>query len=427
MFDKLIQKALYQQKMKKFSQAREIYKRILKKDSNHLNANYLLGTLYFEMGKLKEAEHYLNRAVQIDPYSPSVLNNLGNLYKLQKNILKAEECYVKALRFKPDFASALFNLGSILEGKGENTKIVLDLYLKALSIDPQLPELHWKIANILFRQNTPKALDYYENAVRLNPGLINIRGDYGYALLKFGYREAAIEQFRSALKSNPNDVKSKYFLAIAEKREPDPELREKYIQENFDAFSDFENILVEDLEYKIPFIVRELLEMHFGSQMLYNNVADLGCGTGLSGVEFRRYAKNLIGIDISETMLKLADEKKCYDMLYHGEIVNILDGLDSSFDLFAATDVFVYVGDLELMFKSIIKKAAPNAILVFSTEHIDGKGFSLLESGRYAHSEDYINNISITHDFRIIDKKTVPGRREGDVMIMKDIYILQRK
>ena len=48
------------------------------------------------------------------------------------------------------------------------------------------------------------------------------------------------------------------------------------------------------------------------------SVLDLGCGTGLIGSWFKDYARKLVGVDISPTMLDMATKKGCYHELRRG-------------------------------------------------------------------------------------------------------------
>lgn len=48
------------------------------------------------------------------------------------------------------------------------------------------------------------------------------------------------------------------------------------------------------------------------------DILDLGCGTGLVGSWFRDYARKLVGVDISPTMLDMATKKGCYHELRRG-------------------------------------------------------------------------------------------------------------
>ena len=45
---------------------------------------------------------------------------------------------------------------------------------------------------------------------------------------------------------------------------------------------------------------------------LLGSIMDLGCGTGLFGMEIKQFCEHLEGIDLSEKMLHKAKEKNVY-------------------------------------------------------------------------------------------------------------------
>lgn len=66
----------------------------------------------------------------------------------------------------------------------------------------------------------------------------------------------------------------------------------------------------------------EIRSAHDGDVLSYLNgsldILDLGCGTGLIGSWFKDYARKLVGVDVSPTMLDMATKKGCYHELRKG-------------------------------------------------------------------------------------------------------------
>ena len=83
----------------------------------------------------------------------------------------------------------------------------------------------------------------------------------------------------------------------------------------------------------------------------------------------------LIGIDLSEKMIRQAKEKNVYDELIVSDLANGLKILKTNFDLFISADVFAYIGDLASLFDSVKKHANNESLFIFSTEDIPGDGF----------------------------------------------------
>ena len=65
---------------------------------------------------------------------------------------------------------------------------------------------------------------------------------------------------------------------------------------------------------------------------------DLGCGTGLMGLELRSTVRRLEGVDVSEAMLAEARRKDIYDRLVKDDLIDFLRASEPAV-LVTATDV----------------------------------------------------------------------------------------
>ncbi len=175
---------------------------------------------------------------------------------------------------------------------------------------------------------------------------------------------------------------------------------DEYIRGFFDRFaSDFDQRLLNDLEYRTPERMARFLAPWLAGREGRLRIEDLGCGTGLSGLVLRPYAAEMAGVDLSGQMLAKARERNLYDSLHEAEIAAYLDGKpEGGCDLAAAMDVFVYVGDLDPIFRAVTRALGPGAMFVFSVERLEGEeDFRLMRSGRYAHSRRYLESLAQAH------------------------------
>ena len=131
-------------------------------------------------------------------------------------------------------------------------------------------------------------------------------------------------------------------------------------------------------------------------------------------------------IDLSRNMVREAEKKNIYDALYIDDIVDGLDSLKTNFDLFISADIFIYIGDLLPIFGSIKKHSKKESLFVFSTEHTDRDDFVLQNSGRYAHSKDYILSIAKKSGFQLEYFTPSNLRKEVNKWIIGGIYVLRR-
>ena len=82
--------------------AENLCKEILKKESNHFQANFFLGILSAINKKFDIAKQLLNKATEIEPDNSDAHNNLGNVLKQIGEHQKAKSCYEKAIQIQPN-------------------------------------------------------------------------------------------------------------------------------------------------------------------------------------------------------------------------------------------------------------------------------------------------------------------------------------
>ena len=375
----------------RLQEARDLYRRILRRSAFHLDANYLLGTLLAEQGELEEAGRLLTRAAQVAPGSPWVHNNLGNVLRLQGRLGDAIACYERALQASPTMAEAHCNAGFLCQR--------LRRYAEA--------ETH------------------YRSALGASPELLPARKGLAFSLEAQGRREEAAAAYRSVLELKPDDATARHMLA-ALSGETTACAPAGYVAELFDQYADrYEEHLVGELETAVPAELRRAVAAASPGQR-FRAMADLGCGTGLAGAAFRDTVDRLVGMDLSRRMLAQAEAKGVYDALLAGDVVELLAAAQERFDLFVASDVVVYIGDLAPLFEAVAAAAATSALFAFSTEVTDRDDFALSSVGRYAHRPEYVTGMARRHGFAT--ESSFPGelRKEGGAWVSGRYFVLRR-
>jgi len=151
---------------------------------------------------------------------------------------------------------------------------------------------------------------------------------------------------------------------------------------------------------------------------------DLGCGTGLFGVEINQFCEHLEGVDLSAKMLDKAKEKSVYNKLVKQDIVDYLSNVSLNSDYFVSTDVFIYIGDLSDVFRLIKSRNKTGGKLAFSTEDYDGDDFFLEQSGRYSHSKKYIKGLCEKFGYELSNFETQTLRKDKNQYIKGGLYLL---
>ena len=257
----------------------------------------------------------------------------------------------------------------------------------------------------------------------LEPDYAEAHSNLGVTLQELGRLKEAEASYKQAIALKPDYPSAKHMLAalIGETTATAPR---DYVEGLFDNYATkFESSLVGNLEYKMPKMIVEMILKNNPSGML-GSILDLGCGTGLTGLEIKKYCTNLEGIDLSKRMLNEARKKNAYDRLTYRDIVDYLLTESLHFDYFISTDVFIYVGDLSNVFKLIKSNNSSGGKLVFSTEHTDKDEFYLEKSGRYSHSKTYIKSLCEKFNYTLAHFEIVNLRKSKGGYLTGGLYLL---
>jgi predicted TPR repeat methyltransferase len=237
----------------------------------------------------------------------------------------------------------------------------------------------------------------------------------------------AIACYQRVIELDPDNCSAKHMLAAISGQTTETAPQE-HIKKLFDHYSaSFDQHLVRQLAYEVPANLYKCLQSIIAGKTHFSNVIDLGSGTGLSGRTFRNITDRLTGIDLSPEMVRVAEGKKIYDSMQIGDVVEYLEATEEKFDLFIATDVFVYIGSLEAMFNAVKACSLPEAYFIFSTESTESDDFVLLKSGRYAHSRTYIQALTQKHGFEIELCQATSIRKAKEQLIAGDPFFVRHE
>jgi tetratricopeptide (TPR) repeat protein len=94
---------------------------------------------------LPKAIRAYQRAVELNPHAVGAFINLGTLYYKLARLQEAEECYRSALLLHPGYALVQFNLGNVFDERSEWDKARRH-YEEAIRLDPSYPDPHFNLA-----------------------------------------------------------------------------------------------------------------------------------------------------------------------------------------------------------------------------------------------------------------------------------------
>jgi predicted TPR repeat methyltransferase len=213
-----------------------------------------------------------------------------------------------------------------------------------------------------------------------------------------GKTEEAIACFNKCLELDPMDHGGAAMrLAAMGAGVSPPKAPPAYVATLFDQHAeDFDDILVGQLEYRVPVILRGMFD-DLGLARGFPRMLDLGCGTGLAGEAFEDICEELVAVDLSEEMVSIAAERGCYDDLYVADAVTFLQQTEeTAFDLVIATDVMPYLGSLEDFMHALPQRLTAGGLVAFSTEtqpeaYMAEDEWKVGPHHRFAHTEDYVS------------------------------------
>jgi len=425
-----------------------------------------LGAALQDIGDSAAALIQFERALAIRPGYALAHNNRGNALRNLARYAEALQSYQDALRHQADHAEAAYNCGTVLH-RLERFDDAVESYDWALRVKPGYADAWCNRGSALHMlQRYDAALDSFAAALRLDPAHASALCNRGLALHKLGRDEEAMQDYRAAIALRPAYADAHFFFgnvlrqlqrhedaAASYRRALDcgadaeavkfalaalgktsgnavdesagglpPSAPAAYVKDLFDAYAHhFDEHLVDVLRYQTP---QRMLEALRKTGIAAGACVDLGCGTGLCGVLLRPLVQTLTGVDLSPRMLEEARRRGIYDSLECAELCAFLAQREAAFDLAAAADVLVYIGDLAPLMLAAKRALRPGGAFVFSVEEFDGAGFTLRASQRYAHSSAYVQDVAVQAGMVVRSIERHALREERGVAIVGLIVVL---
>ena len=424
--DRIYRQALKAFENKDLPKATKLFLKILKHHPNHLDAHYLLGTLFAEQGLHRKALHHLNEAVRINPNSPMIYTNLGIIH-LQSNDYKSAEISLRtALAIDENLYQAHFNLAIVLQQTHQITES-LDHFLSTLKIDPYFFPALLRVAQIQKESgDLVSAESNARKAVKIQPENIDALYLLANILAQSEQVEQTIEIYQLLLKLNPDDESAAYVLSVLNEKNPNAPPR-THFENIFNDIADKFDHHLQTLGYQGPRQLLSLLQKTEKTQTKFNRLLDIGCGTGAVGQLFHDQVNYLMGIDIADKMLGHCEKTGWYNDLECADLLS-LDAMHKDFDLVVAADVFPYLGELNPIIQAIGQRMSSGGFLLFTTERDEiAEGYYVDKlSGRYRFSDEYLKEVAQKQQFKIIHMQTEPLRKEKNEWILGHFCVWQK-
>ena len=395
-----------------------------------------LGNTLKDLGRLEEAEASYRQTVALMPRLAEAHVNLGDTLRALDRLEEAEASFRQAITLKPAFAEAYSDLGIVLDALGRLDDAEAS-YRQAIALKPDYAKAHVNLGIVLGDLGRlDDALASYRQAIALQPDYAEAHRSLGNTLQSFGKIEDAICAYEKVLSLNPDDYYIAHLLAALRGTNTE-RATNSYVTHVFDGYAaKFESSLVGQLSYAAPRVIANQLRSTISEVGPRWDILDLGCGTGLAGAELADLAKTLVGIDLSVKMLQKARAKNIYHRLVADDIEYALSKeANASFDIVVSTDVFIYIGDLSIIFDGIFHVLRDGGLFAFSAEGIfpsddepveNLPDYRLNSTARYSHSLKYLYRFVNSGRFALRDTKVERIRVENGQPVMGYLVIMQK-
>ncbi len=176
-------------------------------------AQFNIGLVFLEQGRLLEAEQALQCSLTVAPKAETFYN-LGIAFRRQDKNREASEAYRRAITMNPAYADAHNNLGEALIELGSFAEARESL-ARALELNPGLAIAHNNLGKAFSLENRlDEAIYHFERSLSLNPQSALTLGNIGLAFQFKGDGDKAAAAFRQALRFRPGYLVAKWNLCM---------------------------------------------------------------------------------------------------------------------------------------------------------------------------------------------------------------------
>jgi predicted TPR repeat methyltransferase len=381
----------------KLADAERMYRQVLRWQPYNANAYHLFGLLAAHLDEFDDALALFARAIELDPRVPEFHANQGNVLRIKSLLSDAEAAFMRALSLRPDFPEALMNLGTVLRNRGD-LEGGEKLLRRSLELQPDWPEAQINLANVVFARGCfNEAMALYAIALEAEPHYVNAYESLARAACRSGRTEEAAAAFQRLLSVDPTNIIARYLLAACLSDSQCEKAPEAYIRGLFDAYAPRFDESMGQLRYCAPQLITARLASSVTPDGSFD-VLDAGCGTGLCGQLLRPFARRLVGVDLSASMLAEAAKREQYDELVEAELGRYLADYSSTFDIIVSSDALVYAGRLDELIEAGAAALKSGGYFFFTLESLpesqQSPPYQLMPSGRFSHRAAYVRQVA---------------------------------
>ena len=186
-----------------YTKALEDIRRSIIIDSTFSPYFVTLGEIFLGMGKLKNCVESMDRALMLDPNNKDAYLKLAEISIAVSDSKRALEYIDKVMKIDDLEPKAYFMRGIVLLQVGDTVHGIRN-FQKAIDVDQDFFDAHLKLGLLYLDKENSLAVDYFNNALNIEPGNPEVTYYLGMYYQETGEFEKAIQIYKRILDKSPD-------------------------------------------------------------------------------------------------------------------------------------------------------------------------------------------------------------------------------
>ena len=193
-------------------EAAQLFETLLELEPDSANVMNNLSVAYLRLGRLDDAEHILNQALQVEGGHYAIHDSLARVLLAKGESHAALAHAEEATRLAPTIGRAAFTKGFTLTRLGRYEE-ALQTFQQVARLDARNPNVHVNIGQLLGHfERWDDAVEAFKHAVAYRPQCVETRYDLGMAYSRAGRFEESFDTFQNTLELDPDNERVKDML-----------------------------------------------------------------------------------------------------------------------------------------------------------------------------------------------------------------------
>lgn len=193
---------------------REMLLKAIKVDSSNTDALLKLAELHLYVRLYQDALNYVNKALMVNENLAKAYFIKGITYLEIGDTLKAVSSFKTTVEQDQEYYHAYIQLGLLYALKGD--PIAIDYYNNALNLNPKSEEAHYNLGQFYLNKNDfNKAIEQFTTVININPKNKDAHFSLGYIHFeKLKVYSEALKHFTNAANSDPKFYKAFFMVGL---------------------------------------------------------------------------------------------------------------------------------------------------------------------------------------------------------------------